>query len=109
MDDKMKVIGAVLRISAEHCVSSKFTSEESKMLLEYINSMEPDEPVEMSRLKPIIDCCPYCHCEKLQIHGLMNKYFVECSGCKLGGPHADTSVEAVTRWNRIPRWYWIHR
>ena len=46
--------------------------------------------------------CPICGCSQIiawHIGHYSQPWIVECPRCLAGGPHAETEVEAIDRWN----------
>lgn len=55
--------------------------------------------------------CPNCSGIDLLMHGLhiwADKIFVECTGCKLQGPHTNTEEQALTAWNYLSQLTTLH-
>jgi hypothetical protein len=49
--------------------------------------------------------CPHCDCFPTHMlkHDAEEVYQVECEYCKMRGPKAMLSRQAIERWNKLPR------
>jgi hypothetical protein len=54
----------------------------------------------MKDLPPhVLDICPICRERAASVEGDEPRIYVECHACGARGPHADTELDAIERWN----------